>query len=361
MRLSSRRNPVAFTLVELLVVIAIIGVLVSLLLPAIQMAREAARRIQCASNLKQLSLAVINYENSLRTLPAAGIVDIGYTPPKYDIKQYNFWYRSGKMFSWAVLVLPYMEQGTLHQQFNFDVSVLEQSGNPQAEQPAIFLCPSDGAQGRLYIDHEDELLRGTPFGKGNYAAYCSTYHVDMQNNVSFTHPDKEAHAFPGAITEHGQKLIKITDGMSKTLMLAEVRTRDQQQDQRGAWALPWAGASLLSIDRHSKGRMVFIPDDELVGYAQTPNYMGMKVVDTIWNCVDPAGAQWDRMPCKTVTKYNPDAYCSAAPRSLHPGGVNASFADGRVAFLPDDIDEDIMAFMVSINDGRVINVQEHTR
>src|SRR5690349_14305662 len=89
-----------FTLVELLVVIAIIGVLVALLLPAVQSAREAARRMQCSNNLKPLSLALHNYESALKTFPPAGI--------------------DSNQMSWTVLLLPYFEQQALYDQFNFN-------------------------------------------------------------------------------------------------------------------------------------------------------------------------------------------------------------------------------------------------
>ncbi len=342
-RLRAPHGRGAFTLVELLVVIAIIGVLISLLLPAVQAAREAARRLQCTSNLRQLSLAVLHYENALGVLPAAGIV---------DIENNKFKCTEGKMFSWVVLILPYVEQQTLLDRFDSNVSVLEQVGNPQAQQPPLLLCPSDAASGRLFVD--SELTAGKPFGKGNYAAYCSTYHIDEQA----TPPGVFPYAFPGAIVEHGQKRTEITDSTASTLMLAEVRTRDQQQDQRGAWALPWAGASLITIDRHSRQSAQYEPDDYTAGMAQMPNCQG-PIFDMLYNCVDPADAQWERMPCAT---YGGGYYhfLSAAPRSLHPGGVNASFVDGHVAFLPNDIDELALAYMVCIKDGRVIDPEAYT-
>src|SRR5215216_5717465 len=95
-----RRERPGFTLVELLVVIAIIGVLVALLLPAVQAAREAARRMQCSNHLKQLSLALHNYESTHLTLPPAGI--------------------DSNQMSWVVLTLPFIEQGNLYSQFNFN-------------------------------------------------------------------------------------------------------------------------------------------------------------------------------------------------------------------------------------------------
>lgn len=357
MRSLVRRRAAAFTLVELLVVIAILGVLVALLLPAVQSAREAARRIQCASNIRQMSMAVLGYESAHGTLPAAGLVDI-VADEDLQAEKVQFKCRSGKMFSWAVLVLPYTEQATLYDRFDLRLTVLEQIGDPQAEQPPVMLCPSDAAGGRLFV--HGELTAGRPFGKGNYAAFCTTFHIDIQdlNDVEDKPIFRGGFAFPGAITGHGQKLIAITDGASGTLMLSEVRTRDQEADQRGVWALPWSGASLLAFDRHAENVSNFTPGSYASGMAQTPNNQG-PCVDIIYDCQDRAGAQWERMPCRTGTRLWPYEYYSAAPRSLHPGGVNASFIDGRVAFLPDGIDENVMACMICTVDGQVINPRDH--
>jgi len=335
MHASGRPRAAGFTLVELLVVIAVIGLLVALLLPAVQAAREVARRLQCANNLRQLSLAVANYEATLGILPAAGIVDID--------EEGRFLCRSGKMFSWAALILPYVEQETLHDRFDFNRSVLEQEGNPQSDQPPLMLCPTDAARGRMFVDAD--LTGGKSFGKGNYAAYCSTYHIDQQE----TPP-----GFPGAIVGHGQKLAEITDGTSNTLMLTEVRTRDHVQDQRGTWALPWAGSCLVAVDRHSKNTPRYVPDSYTKGMAQLPNRQG-PIYDMLYRCADPSGAQWDRMPCATYAPGYPNGFLSAAPRSLHPGGVNASFVDGHVTFLRNDVNELLLAFMVCIEDDRILD------
>ncbi|MBN1589591.1 MAG: DUF1559 domain-containing protein, partial [Pirellulales bacterium] len=302
----------------------------------------AARRMQCSSNIKQLSLAVLNYESTHHVLPAAGICDI--VDSTFDCQ-------SNTMFSWVVLILPFMEQTALHDRFDFRVSVRNQDGNPQAEQPPILLCPSDGARGRLFIDAT--LTAGRPFGKGNYAAYCSILHIDDQESP----PGKWPYAFPGAIVGHGQATSSITDGLSTTLMLAEVRTRDQQQDQRGAWALPWAGSSLLSVDRHAQALSHYVPDNYTRGMAQTPNCQG-PIYDMIYHCVDPAGAQWEHMPCATWAPGYPNGFLSAATRSLHPGGVNVSFVDGHVMFMQNDIDEIVMAYMACVNDGQIINLDD---
>ena len=330
----------AFTLIELLVVIAIIGVLISLLLPAVQSAREAARRLQCTNNLKQLALAVQLYESAHGVLPPSGIV----AGPK-DVGQGNNVYsdefvpRSGKMFSWVVLILSQMEQQPLHDQFDFDIGILDQAGEPFAQHIPTMCCPSDSPLGRFYID--DEFTLGRRFAKGNYAAYVSPYHVDMQNLV------------PGAIIQHGQKILHITDGTSATIMLAEVRTRQHENDQRGAWALPWTGSSLLAFDMHPEnesGTGPYIANRRTFGKSMRPNNQG-PCYDMLYRCPDESGAQMERMPCALYKENSRFYWISAASRSLHPVGVNVAFVDGHVSFISDEVNEITMAYMVSIDDG----------
>ena len=301
----------AFTLVELLIVIAIIGTLISLLLPAVQSAREAARRLQCTNNLKQLALAVQLYESAQGVLPASGIVaDPGeLIEAGKRVEDDEFVPRSGKMFSWVVLTLPYMGQQPLHDQFNFDVGILDQPGEPFGQHISTLCCPSDSPLGRFYEDTDFTL--GRRFAKGNYAAYVSPYHIDMQNRV------------PGAIIQYGQKTAQIEDGASATIMLAEVRTRRHENDQRGAWALPWTGSSLLSFDMHPKkedGTGNYIANQRTFGMSMRPNSQG-PCYDMLYRCPDEAGAQVERMPCALYREYNYYSWISASPRSLHPAAA----------------------------------------
>jgi prepilin-type N-terminal cleavage/methylation domain-containing protein/prepilin-type processing-associated H-X9-DG protein len=338
----------AFTLVELLVVIAIIGVLISLLLPAVQAAREAARRVQCSNNLKQLALAVSLYESAQKVYPAAGIVDASSMMTATRLGS-RFEPRSGKMFSWIVLILPQLEQENLHSQFDFNRNVLDQPLEPQATHVVTLMCPSDAPQDRLFVD--TQLTNGKRFAKGNYAAYVGPDHIDMQA------------WFGGALLGIGPRRRRdFVDGQSNTIMLAEVRTRDEPQDQRGAWALPWAGSSLLSFDMHHRvyfagNRQSYVPNPTSIGVTQWPNTQGPNM-DILYACPDPAGAQLERMPCGIFAELN---WLSAAPRSQHPGGVQIAFADGHVAFLPNDVDEMAMAYMISIDDGHVVSLAEHVR
>jgi prepilin-type N-terminal cleavage/methylation domain-containing protein/prepilin-type processing-associated H-X9-DG protein len=337
-------NPDGFTLVELLVVIAIVAILITLLLPAVNSAREAARRIQCANNLRQLGLAVINYEGTHGNLPPAGIVEKN---PDANLVQGEFDPISGQMLSWIVLVLPFAEEQSLYDQFDFSTWAFSQPREPQAHSIGTLLCPSDSAENRIFRSSAWTLDK--VFAKGNYAAYVSPFHVDLQT------------MFPGALAGWGQKLKKITDGTSKTIMLSEVRTRANERDQRGAWALPWTGATLLAFDVHHDFAAggAFSPLTQYTDFSQRPNHLGPNL-DVLYDCPEPADAQLEGMPCATYFPGTTFFYLSAAPRSRHPGGVNAVAMDGHVRFLPNDIDPLAMAYLVSINDQQVAVASQTT-
>jgi prepilin-type N-terminal cleavage/methylation domain-containing protein/prepilin-type processing-associated H-X9-DG protein len=358
------RTRPAFTLVELLVVIAIVGILVSLLLPAVQQARESTRRMSCASNLKQLALATQSYTDVEKHLPPSGLVEDktltfgSHTYPVYD-------QRSGPMISWAVLILPYLEESALYDKFDLTKSILDQpaysSGPPALPEPprpqetfvSAYLCPSDSALGRYYMD--DEFTDGLRFAKGNYAAYDSPFHSDLQL------------LYPGAfIANKGQKLSQVTDGTSHTISFSEVRTLDHLQDERGVWALPWNAASLLALDMHHDITKAgsrfsgFVPYAPLAYQSQLPNTTGPNS-DVLVSCPDEvlAEAQLQGMPCsKWAYSLGISGYISSAPRSLHVGGVNVAYLDGHVSFLHNDIDPFTFAYLIDISDSEVVNADQ---
>jgi prepilin-type N-terminal cleavage/methylation domain-containing protein len=330
-----------FTLVELLVVIAIIGILVALLLPAIQAAREAARRAQCQNNLKNLALGVLNYESAKKGLPPATQAKAGSGGGGERLNIYN-----GEQLSWIVQILPYIESQTVRDQFDLKKSAMAQdtSTRPQENQLDVLMCPSDQTRGRFY---SSTFTFGRRFGKGNYAAYVSPEHVVCMR------------VFPGALINETQSLRKFDDGTSKTIMLAEVRTRDNEADQRGAWALAWCGASILGFDFHSENATLgcdtgmkrnspYVPVQSPSDQAQPPNNP-----PSAWNddklrsCPEPAQADLELMPCSDEPN---STFITAAPRSLHVGGVNAANVDGSLTWLANEIDPYLMARMVSIND-----------
>ncbi|HEX6962311.1 MAG TPA: DUF1559 domain-containing protein [Lacipirellula sp.] len=351
----SRRCRLAFTLVELLVVVAIIGALAALLLPAVQAARESARRSQCAAQIKQLALAVLNYESAVKELPASGIAAIEIED---EVEIFNP--HGGKQFSWIVALLPYMEQAALASRFDMNRPVDFQRSNPQAETIPALNCPSDEAGGRFYL--HPPPVAGMParvFAKGNYAAYTSPFHIDLQM------------LYRGAFISGGQPMSAIEDGAVNTLAIAEVRTLDRDDDWRGAWAVPWPGASLLAFDMHPQGwdpghghsagevyavmmNAPYRANPDSVGKTQTPNCQGPNK-DTFNRCADDElyeAAEAGRMPCMWPgVAPGLTGHMSAAPRSLHPGGVNVAYLDGHVQFLVNHVDEFVMAYSISVNDG----------
>lgn len=372
-RLSSspRRLSTAFTLVELLVVIAIIGVLVALLLPAVQSAREAARRTQCVNNQKQLMLAIHNYESSVGRLPPSGLLEVfsktyGFPPEPYEAVDQRY----GLQMSWIVMVLPYLEGSTLADQFDMTKSVFEQPEEPQELNAPSLLCPSDDSTGRFFVD--SELTHGKRFAKGNYAVYTSTMHTDLQL------------VYPASFVVGGLPLRRISDGLTATLGIAEVRSHIDVSDERGAWALGWNGASLLALDiHHDKTKSGAYTTEHLIdtsklGQIQKPNYVDPRsfgpapttgadelIGDTTVRCPKLRSEQWmtlvrDGMPCHpwpgltspvAFGTVGLGGYQSAAPRSLHPGGVNGAYLDGRVEFIANDVEPIALALMVDIRDN----------
>jgi prepilin-type N-terminal cleavage/methylation domain-containing protein/prepilin-type processing-associated H-X9-DG protein len=363
--LGSKNKSRGFTIVELLIVIAIIGVLIALLLPATQAARESARRGQCANNMRQLALAVLNYESANKFLPPSGLADIEpdnilHPDSKYDVDIFS--HLGGKQYSWLVLVLPFMEEQSLYDRFNLRNRAINQPAAPQSAFVNAMLCPSDTARGRFYRYQyatvglpPKQIKLAAQFAKGNYAAYVSPFHSDLQL------------LFPGALVANGQRMGQIAGGISQRLLLSEVRTLDDSVDQRGAWVLPFVGSSLLAFDMHPVGwpyvhdeneaeitaeirhRAYYEPSRDSIGRAQPPNCQGINK-DTTEECSQVSDvSQTMEMPCNPRTLApGVHGYISAAPRSLHPGGVNAGYLDGHVTFLPNEVDEIVMALEVSV-------------
>jgi prepilin-type N-terminal cleavage/methylation domain-containing protein len=342
-----RPTTTAFTLVELLVVIAIIGILVALLLPAIQSAREAARRVSCSNNLHNIALAVLNYENSKKGLPPA----VSTKPGAGEV-----WGSVADIetdVSWIVRILPNMEDQDIADQFDAQkpLSTVNPSTapvKPWEAQPEILLCPSDSARGRTYTPaaaRGSGFPPGFIFGKGNYAAYVSPIHIICMRT------------FPGALINEIQPLSRITDGTSKTLMLAEIRTRDHNSDPRGTWAAAITNGTLLAFDMHDTAATVgcgtvrnspYVPKENVDIDALTPNSVPKGNSDRCRECPEGNVAALELMPCDT---YN-GTWTAGAPRSRHQGGVNVANVDGSVVFLSDDINKFAMAYMISINDGQ---------
>jgi prepilin-type N-terminal cleavage/methylation domain-containing protein/prepilin-type processing-associated H-X9-DG protein len=306
------RQKLGFTLVELLVVIAIIGMLVALLLPAVQAAREAARRSQCSNNMKQLGIAVQNYADVNRSaLPASGY--------------------SCCWGTWLVGLMPYIEQKNLFDQYKFFGAVQNQAGNAVSQtdtstrygglpnqvvtkqQIQAYTCPSDS------ITASPSIISGITFH--NYVA--NNGNTTVNRTVTFGKKlDGKDNIYGGApfvwVTGWNSnpqvvRLADISDGLSNTVAFSEtVQGRDG--DLRGfAW---WHSGS------HFETYL-------------TPNSNQPDILEAIDYC-KPLNIS--NPPCAAPTTANPQ---HIAARSRHPNGVQITMCDGSVRFVSNSVNLDV--------------------
>jgi prepilin-type N-terminal cleavage/methylation domain-containing protein len=205
--LGRNRRSAAFSLVELLVVIAIIGILVALLLPAIQAAREAARRISCKNNVKQIAVGMHNYESSF-----------GKLPPGYEYS----WGVQGNQrgYSWATWLLPYMELKTFYDRIDFDKPVFDNvNAAIREEHIPILLCPTDEVSPTGFVEMGDER-----YAMASYVANFGTPDLD-EDQVQIQGEFNPLGPFDGPwgpfYRNSATNLSHITDGLSHTLMIGE--------------------------------------------------------------------------------------------------------------------------------------------
>ena len=217
-----------FTLIELLVVIAIIAVLIALLLPAVQQAREAARRSQCLNNLKQIGLGLHNYHDTHNAFPP-GWIGANPATGAHDVNGPNG-------FGWGTMMLPYIEQGNLYDQFRFSLSIIDNTtGTPTnksllATKLSVFACPSDPHEDTWEIEPEGG---GTPIARLATANYVGLFGFQYVGALSDPAGDRDLHVCeelaPGqqcagdGVFFHNSRITigHITDGTSNTIMVGE--------------------------------------------------------------------------------------------------------------------------------------------
>ena len=297
-RVSRRFARSGFTLVELLVVIAIIGVLVALLLPAVQAARESGRRMHCANNLKQLALAMHNYHDARKTFPP-GAIWPGASPGNL--------YQSPRT-TFNIHLLPYLELGNVYDLIDFSTpTILWYYGNntrATACKTETWLCPSDGLGGDLFYAswHGPNYL-----ARGNYLGMFN----GLQLGDLLTKSRSKWAVFDA---NRSTKLKEIKDGTSKTLMFAESLTGPDEDIRGTIWEDQPCGTQVYT---------------ELLPNSSLPDRC----------CPHPV---W----CKNLPELNrPATYgdgsttdtCGA--RSMHPGGVNVALCDGSVHFVTNEVEQ----------------------
>lgn len=315
-KVSARRQ--AFTLVELLVVIAIIGILVGLLLPAVQAAREAARRMQCSNNLKQWGLAFHNFESTYKKLPK-GSSNGG----------------THKRQTWVMYLWPYIEQTNLYNMTNYKehfylppntIPAAQANGNgltgTTGRRVPAYLCPSDNGQ----IDQDDHP---------NYQRTRGNYVVNWGNSWYGQNPQPAGLApFYNVNGSRGNpgtvKFGSISDGTSNTLCMSEYLMAKSRRDN------DWRG------DIHN--------DDGVFRFHTllTPNTSSPDIILNGW--YQPTGDPM--MPAATGTQQR------NAARSRHTGGVNATLFDGSVRFMSNNIDLASWQAMGTMNGGEVATIPD---
>jgi prepilin-type N-terminal cleavage/methylation domain-containing protein/prepilin-type processing-associated H-X9-DG protein len=297
----------AFTLVELLVVIAIIGVLIGLLLPAVQKVREAANRIQCANNLKQIGLALHDYHDAYGRFPP-GVVN-GPLPEvgvATDAQHGNI-----------TFLLPYLEQEPLLRLYNWNANWFDSENQPVVSQPLkVVQCPSAGPS-RFGDCHTQSPPDGT-YADGDYAAFKEVP-PDLVASGYVTPP-----AQPDSVlmVNFLCRLTDILDGASETILYSEDAGRPQLW-HRGQ---PVAGAALISAGPWASRNLIWGVRSE----------------------ADPP--PW---PCAINCTNDREVY------SFHPTGANALFADGSVHFLQAGLSIQVLAALVTRAGGEIVSDRDY--
>ena len=338
---SVRSRQRGFTLVELLVVIAIIGILIGMLLPAVQQVREAARRITCANNLRQLGLAALNYESGNMKFPASW-----KSAPNPDSGSFDGWSAQAQL-------LPYVEQANLSSEMDFTMSyswsgqpLLNLGGNLAKAQTArvpVYLCPSEVLdQQRLDDD-------------GNPEHYPLNYAANV--GVWFVYDPATRETGDGALAVNKQNSIaSFNDGTSNTLLFGEVKAYNpyfRNAAMGGDLAMPSLPADVAGLGgdfktnsghtewvdgrTHQTGLTSTFPPNTIVSYDN-----GGTELDIDWT---------NQQEGKSDTART---YAVVTSRSYHSGGVNTCRADGSVHFVTDAIERSAWQAQSTRNGGEVV-------
>jgi prepilin-type N-terminal cleavage/methylation domain-containing protein/prepilin-type processing-associated H-X9-DG protein len=333
----SRRRASGFTLIELLVVIAIIAVLIGLLLPAIQKVREAAARSECSNNMKQMGLALLNFESTYGYLPPAAIIPAtGYYTSTSGVPGITF--TSNTPFSsWICFVLPYIEQGNVAKMYDLNQPCVAPANQPASTtQLKLFQCPATGGAPRtepyiqFYGPNGYYGNQGVPYACSDYGAVAGDYSeyigypflFDVSNYLNngvygWGPPTQNSAALA---VNSVRPILGITDGTSNTIVVGESAGRPQ------LWLLDTPSGNNNWGGQWASPRSCISPNGSL--FDGTSPYGGP--------CT---------MNCTNVYNFY----------SFHTAGCNFLFVDGSVHFISQTITWGPLAGLLTANMGEVVN------
>ena len=320
----------AFTLVELLVVISIIGILMGLLLPAVNSARESARRLQCCNNLRQTALASITYEQQNKIFPPGAQYIEGFATRDHLSATGSY---SKLRENWVILCLPSMDQQALFDEFKYILKANTTTGvegNPsttinnkylrdlRAQTISFFLCPSDSYARTPFKDSS-----GYSWARLCYGGNMGGYHIHgLIVPTNWSNNKYRGLMGPQQSIAAGE----VTDGTSNTILVGEIRAGVSTQDCRGTWAMGGSPSSVVSMGASSGDHDDNGPNcltdgaDDMYGCTTIKSSLGLTELIRL------------KMPCSTI-----DRSVQQTQRSMHAGGVHNAFADGHTAWISDNI------------------------
>ncbi len=357
----------AFTLIELLVVIAIIAVLIGLLLPAVQKVREAAARMSCSNNLKQLGLAMQNYHSSFNAFPYGAADDVD-NPADGNV---------ASSLPWGVYLLPYIEQQNLYSKFKVasitgtnkaqrlngavpgtdptllwnnppnNTNLADPTLNPAANSIKTYQCPSSPSQGKVYQDTWDN----DAYGAYSFSTATTSWTVSASDYFGFggvlgrlvgnQAPDLNALGIPhdGIFSDNRNWTITgITDGTSNTAAISEMA---------GATNVYVMGGKQIGSPPYDPNATNFYPSGN--AWADETNgdqWMGGSAFDGGVALGNPASGGPCVMNCVNIAQVF----------AFHTGGANMVFCDGHVQFVSQSVTPKILILLLVPNDGQVLNM-----
>ncbi|MEO1527280.1 MAG: DUF1559 domain-containing protein [Planctomycetota bacterium] len=342
----SRRIHRGFTLIELLVVIAVIGILVGLLLPAVQAAREAARRMSCSNNFRQIGLALHNYESTYKVLPTANSMAVPLAAGGSSAGLPK------DCTSWMLAITPFIEQPAIFQSWRFGATAhhptdtLYSGPNRELIGRVIptYICPSTPGEPTFLYEFPINSGQATPVGRTDYAYITQPFIPTLGPEFrtcdggfiwanDWTPPPTSGIA--KSDRPRGCKFADITDGLSNTAGIAEMAGLPQRRIRQGAEIPP---GYLFFIDE----TRVTSPDGFWAGRTRM-QYSEITMLN------------WGMGNCAVDCSNSADI--GGSPYSFHPSGSHILLADGSIQFLSDSTDQRLLLRLILRNDHQVLDAE----